>query len=127
MLIWFGWQSWRQVFRTWSNLSPKLYEKLGTPRSLQLYDLLQLALGHGIPPVYYYRFRLFQQPPRKWLDFIYSHELPHWHTIMAEMGTTEAATAAITERELIGDKIAFAKEMSKHRIATIPTGTVIPR
>ncbi|MCK5682460.1 hypothetical protein KAI46_16790 [bacterium] len=127
ILIWFAWQSWRQVFRSWSNLSPKLYEKLAISRSRQFCDLLRLALLHGIPPIYYYQLRLFQQPPRRWLSFIYNHELPQWHLVMAKMGTTISDSEAQAERELIGDKFAFAKKMSQNQIAAIPTGSFISK
>ena len=122
LVIWYGWQSWRQVFRVWFRQSLKLYQKLGTPRSLQLYDLLLLALFHGIPPIFYYRFRLFQQPPRRWLNFIYNHELPHWHTVMADSRSEPEVAAA---KELLGDKFAFAKKMALKQITAIPTTTMI--
>jgi hypothetical protein len=122
LLIWYGWQGWHQVFRTWSNLSLKLYKKFGTPRSLQLYDLLLLAFWHGIPPSYYYRFRLFQQAPKKWFNFIYNHELPYWHSVMAGKGLNYEVTAA---KELLGNKSAFAKKLIGNQVAAIPTGTFI--
>ena len=114
--VWLLWHSWHQIFQVWFKHSYKLNRKLKISRSRQFFDLLSLALLHGIPPADYYYLRLFQHPPGKWLSFIYDHELPHWHTVMAGE-TPEVGVAS----ELLGDKNAFSRQMIKNRIAAIPT------
>jgi len=110
-LVYFG---WRQVFLVIKHRSQRVSEKFYVPVWKQLLDLLSLAFLHGIPPCFYYQYRLFHTPHKKWLDYIYSHELPHWHQVLS--GKVSHNTIL-----LMTEKRAFAEYMAKQGLAAVTT------
>ena len=105
-LLWLGWYSWKQVAGSYRVYSQKARSRYGVSLPRQLLGLLNLALLHGIPPVYYYRYGLFRQQQRNPFAYIYTHELPHWHRTMC--GNSDIQHSI----ELLGDKQEFAQQMS---------------
>ena len=91
------------------------------PIARQILDLLNLSLLHGIPPVFYYAYGLYGQPHERWLHYVYTHELPHWHTVMCGQQELSAAN------RILSDKQAFALEMAKAGIPTPETIAYFPR
>lgn len=118
-LLWFAYQGWRQVWVAWSKHSSALLRSSQISKFRQLGDLLSLAFLQTTPPFYYYLFRLNRYPARQWLRFVYSHELPHWHLTFSPAISGQSA-------DLMSDKDAFAKAMSKCRIPAIDGVLVKP-
>jgi len=113
-VTWLLFFSWQQVYFCMKNRRRKVSEEFSIPVGQQLFDLLVLTLLHGIPPRYYYLYSLHQRPRKQWLDFIYDHELPHWHQVLS---------AGVSEKtlHLMRDKKAFAEFMTRQGIAAIQT------
>jgi len=112
--LWYFFYSWRQIARVWTKRSVKLQRQESISRRQQLFSILSLALLHSTPPAFYYQYRLYRYPESEWLDFIYTHELPHWHLVMSPK---------ISERthRLMSHKDAFSVEMAKVGLPGIPT------
>jgi len=117
--IWFGFQGWIRLWKTWKKFSPILMEHSGISRTKQFLDLWRLVFLQTTPPIYYYRYRLYHYAPREWMDFIYTYELPTWHRVMSPNLSQKTAT-------LLSDKAAFAQEMQKQGLPVI-NGMVIPK
>lgn len=112
--LWYAWHGWRSVFKVWKNKHPTVSKKILKTETQQLLDLLRLAYGHSIPPFFYYRYQLYRYPEKNWLNFIYTHELPHWHT-------TQSPNITSAEKSLISNKHLFAKRMLAIGVPSIPT------
>src|SRR5690606_1438817 len=111
---WYLFRAWRQVFAVWRKRSPELKSRHAVSRGRQFFDLLLLALAHSIPPGCYYQYRLWRVPETGWLDFIYTHELPHWHQVMSP------GLGGKTSR-LMTHKQDFALEMSRLGLPSVAT------
>jgi len=111
---WFTYQCWCQIWRALRNHSHKTWERFQIPVRGQIRDVVCLAVLHSIPPHFYYHYGLFRQPRHQWLQYIYTHELPHWHAVMS--GRPSPRT-----RRLLDDKHDFAAIMSQHGIPTVET------
>ena len=118
--LWYLWYGWFQTFRVWRNIRPKHTESTTLSSNRQLMALWWLAFGHAIPPSFYYRYQLYRLPEREWLDFIYTHELPHWHV---------SQSPKITQRELelISDKELFSKAVTNIGLPAIQTVAYLPK
>jgi hypothetical protein len=112
--LWYLLHSWTQVYSIWKKRSARLFRRQHIARYRQALDLLMLALLHSTPPVYYYRYRLYLYPESQWLNFIYTHELPHWHHMMS-------ANASKENMRLMNDKQAFSIAMMQRTLPAIAT------
>lgn len=116
---WYLLHGWRQAWKVWHLRGASLPEQ-GVPRLRQLRDLLVLAYGHAIPAPFYFAYSLYQVPASRWLEFVFTHELPHWHFAMSpRLGPRS--------RHLLTHKHAFALEMSRLGLPSIPTVRRIPK
>lgn len=117
---WFTYQCWGQILRALRHHSQTTWERFQIPWRTQLLDLVRLAVLHSIPPHFYYHYGLFRQPRRHWLQYIYTHELPHWHAVLSP-GLSPPT------RHVLTDKQAFAAVMARHGIPTVPTLHFLPQ
>lgn len=116
--LWFSFYSWRQTIAVWNRQSRKLHAEANISRAAQLVNLLALALLHTTPPQCYYQYRLYRYPEREWLNFIFTHELPHWHQLMSPNISTRS-------QHLMSNKDDFAREMALQGLPTIATAHVV--
>lgn len=121
LLLWYGFWSWHTLIRCYSIHVERTVRDERVSRRRQLVQLMRAAFGYCIPPRYYYQYRLYAYPAFQWWDFIYDHELPHWHRVLS--------TARSTSRSLrlIVDKAYFAEFMKKLGIQTVTTLAVFER
>ena len=115
--IWFGFQGWIRLWKTWNRFSLILLEHTGISRSKQFCDLWRLTFMQTTPPINYYRYRLYRYKTTEWMDFIYPHELPSWHRVMSPNLSSRTIN-------LVSDKAAFAQKMREQNLPVID-GTVI--
>jgi hypothetical protein len=111
--LWYLFHSWRQVYRVWKKCSTALLEQESISRPRQALDLTVLALLHSTPPVFYYSYHLYRYPEKEWLNFIYTHELPHWHTMLSP-------DISLRSKYLMSHKQDFALEMDRQGLPSIP-------
>ena len=112
--VWYFFYAWRQSLGAWRRHSANLLLHAGVPRARQARDLLVLALLHSTPPVFYYRYRLYAYPEQQWLNFVYTHELPHWHRILSpDIGDRS--------QSLMTQKNDFSVEMARRGLPSVPT------
>ena len=118
--LWYLYQAWRQVLSAWWNREPGLDERIGLSGLRQLSGLVVLAYGHATPPSYYYRYGLHGLPESRWLDFVFTHELPHWHRALSpELGERSG--------RLMAHKHAFALEMESMGLPAVETRLLMRR
>jgi len=113
-MTWWLFFSWRLIYLCLKHRNHALSEKPAIPVVKHFFDLLSLSLLYGIPPYYYYRYRLDQSPRKQWLDYVYDHELPHWHQVLSGGMSRKTQT-------LMTEKNAFAEYMAEHGIASVKT------
>ncbi|MDX8394563.1 MAG: sugar-transfer associated ATP-grasp domain-containing protein, partial [Mariprofundales bacterium] len=111
---WWLFFSWLQIFNCLMFRSKKLRESQGISFTSQLRRLLFLALAHGIPPQFYYRYSLWREPYFCCFSYIYTHELPQWHL-------TFSPKISDSSNQLISHKHLFAKTLTKKTIAAVET------
>lgn len=80
---------------TWRRYAGETRRRFHLSLARQTLDLLHLSLLHGIPPIFYYSYGLHRRPRPRWLNYVYTHELPHWHTVMSGPGDLSAAKIAV--------------------------------
>lgn len=114
LVLWYSYHAWVMIYRSWKQSSQYIFNQYQLTPSQQLLDLIELALLHGIPPQYYRIYRLYERPRSQWLDFIYAHELPHWHHVLSK-------PISAASRHYLTSKDAFTNLMHGHDIASIPT------
>ena len=119
-MTWLLFFSWRQIYRCMQADARKLPDEYGIPVWKQLFDMLALALGHGVPPYFYSYYALYRKPREQWFQYVYSHELPHWHRVLS------AGVSRQTEH-LMTDKCAFSTCMADLGIASVETYAFLPR
>jgi hypothetical protein len=107
--LWFLFFGWQQLLRVWHNQSPLLQESARVSRFQQFGDLLFLTFGQTTPPFFYYTYQLYLYSKDRWLDFVYTHELPHWHQ-------TWSPDMSDTTQKLMTDKFEFARFLSEHTL-----------
>lgn len=118
--LWYLYHAWRQVLSVWWNREPGLEKRIGLSGLRQLSGLAVLAYGHATPPSYYYRYGLHGLPESRWLDFVFTHELPHWHRAMSpELGESSS--------RLMAHKHAFAREMESMGLPAVETRLLLRR
>lgn len=110
--LWYLFHAWRQVFRIWHRQSESLQQQEGISRIKQFFALLGLALLHTTPPHFYYQYRLYRYPERDWLNFVYTHELPHWHRALSP-------NISARSQHLMSHKHDFAREMARLGLPTV--------
>lgn len=118
---WVFFSSWEKTIAALRRFAGETQRRFHISLARQTLDLLNLSLLHGIPPVFYYAYGLFRQPRPRWLSYVYTHELPHWHTAMCGPRDLSAA------RRLLADKGAFAAEMDLAGIPAVQTIAFFPR
>ena len=112
-MTWWFFFCWLQIYQCMSKRAAEISERFQIPRYLQFSELVQLSILHSIPPQFYYQYELFQKPKAAWLDYIYTHELPHWHQELS------AASASQQTLHCMSDKQAFAEYLSNHGIGAV--------
>lgn len=118
--LWYLFHAWRQVLSAWWRWGSGVEDRQGVSRPRQLLGLAILAYGHAMPPSYYYRYKLHECPESRWLDFVFTHELPNWHHALSpELG-------ARTTR-LMGHKHAFASAMEEMGLPAVETRMFLRR
>jgi hypothetical protein len=113
--LWVFFYSWKKTIAALRRHGGETQRRFHIPLPRQTLDLLNLSLLHGIPPFFYYSYGLFRQPRTRWLNYVYTHELPHWHTAMS--GRADLSAAHL----LLSDKTVFAQEMAKAGIPAVKT------
>jgi len=117
---WLLFFSWRQMYICMRNRRIEISKEFGVSFQKQFIDLLALALLHGIPPHFYYQYHLFRKPHKQWMDYIYTHELPHWHQVLS-------AGISPKSLRLMTDKKAFAEYMVAKGIASVDSCEFFPK
>ncbi|GMR00474.1 MAG: hypothetical protein BMS9Abin18_1324 [Zetaproteobacteria bacterium] len=109
---WLFFFSWQQIYICMGNRRVEVSNQFGVSVQKQFIDLLALALLHGIPPHFYYQYHLFRKSHKQWMDYIYTHELPHWHQVLS---------AEISQKSLrlMTNKKDFAEYMAEKGIASV--------
>lgn len=111
-ILFWSWQQSIQIFRRYAGETRRHFQISFMQQGV---DLICLSVLHGIPPHCYYRYGLFRQPHQRWFDYVYPHELPHWHRVMG--GKRDISRAV----DLLSDKNKFAERMSRAGIQAIPS------
>jgi hypothetical protein len=111
-LLWFLYQSWRQIWRSWHKCSAACARQVKVSRFKQLGHLMYLAFLQTTPPAFYYRYQLYRLPKEQWLKYVYTHELPHWHLAFSPAISEQSAT-------LMSDKHAFAQSMGEQGLPVV--------
>ncbi len=113
-LLWYVFNGWRQCYRAWLIFSVDLSLSEGLGRGKQLKGLLVLAFLYATPPRFYYSYRLYQRSQIEWFDFIYTHELPHWHNMMSP-------SSSMASCQLLSNKAVFSQVMLQRGIPAVKT------
>ncbi|WP_168204249.1 sugar-transfer associated ATP-grasp domain-containing protein [Aliikangiella coralliicola] len=116
--LWYLFFSWKHIYSAWKKFRTTLYNNEKIPFYQQFAHLISLAILHTIPPHFYYQYQLYRVPEKHWLDFIYTHELPHWHHMMSPSISDKSL-------HLMSDKHDFSIEMKKSGIPVIDTKQVL--
>ena len=111
---WYLWSGWLALYQVVINLRPKLINKPQKNLGKEIIHLWWLTFAHNIPPYYYYSYQLYNYAEKDWLNFVYTHELPHWHHLLSP-------SLSKKELELITDKQVFSKKMLEAGLPAIPT------
>lgn len=119
--LWIFFLGWAKTIAALRRHAGETQRRFQLPIARQALDLLNLSLLNGIPPSFYYAYGLYRQPRPRWLSYIYTHELPHWHTAMSGHADLSAAN------RLLSDKHAFAGEMARAGLPAVKTLAFIPR
>jgi|GEM_PF-1044950 len=112
--LWYAFFSWRYMYRACRRHGATLRKKRGIVQRTQLVHLFELAWMHGIPPHFYYLYRLYDYPKDNWLDFIFTHELPQWHLVMSPK-------AARHSHAFLRDKQYFSQTLGEAGLPVIET------
>jgi hypothetical protein len=115
MLLWWGFWGWYFLVRSYGANADWVARDEHIPKRRQLTQLLRLVFARAVPPNFYYRYRLYAYPASQWWDFIYEHELPHWHRVLSTAGAGEES------QRLISDKAWFAEHMNRRGIPVVET------
>ena len=113
--LWLFFLSWKRIIMALRRHAGETQRRFHISPVRQTVDLWVLSWLHGIPPGFYYAYGLHRQPRRRWLHYVYTHELPHWHEVMCGPGDLSAAN------RLLADKNAFAEEMTRAGIPAVKT------
>jgi hypothetical protein len=119
--LWVFFFGWERIIRTWRRCARDAQRQFHISMAQQLLDLLDLSLLHGIPPIFYYTYDLYRQPRQRWFNYVYTHELPHWQTVMSDLPATSAV------HRLLSDKQAFAVAMARAGIPAVSTSAFLRR
>ncbi|WP_373188203.1 sugar-transfer associated ATP-grasp domain-containing protein [Halopseudomonas sp.] len=118
MVVWFGYQGWAQLIRAYRHAAAPTAEQQGIGKFRQGRQLL-VAVGRGIPPQRYYGMQLYRVDLAQWWEFVFDHELPHWHSVLQGQPAT-----ALTRRLLV-DKVFFAEYLQDRGLESVPTRLTI--
>jgi len=113
-VTWLLFFSWQQIYFCMKDRSRQLCTEFGVSPRKQLFDVLCLAFLHGIPAEDYYEYGLFRRARKQWFEYIYPHELPHWHQVLSAGASRETL-------HLIADKKNFGEQMAAQGLASVET------
>lgn len=114
LVLWFGYQGWVLMARAYRRHASEVFAQQGTSRLRQFGHLL-VVVGRGIPPHRYYAMQLYRVIPAQWWDFVFDHELPHWHIVM------QGKPASRRTRRLLADKRFFESCLREKGLEVVPT------
>ncbi|MEE9338384.1 MAG: sugar-transfer associated ATP-grasp domain-containing protein [Methylococcaceae bacterium] len=117
---WLLWHGWRQIYRNFQKHSKTVLTRDTITAAQQLSGLLKAAYLHGIPAHAYYQFKLYYYPDKHWLDFVYTHELPHWHQTLSPQ-------ISVKTQLLLSDKAEFSKRLTECDLSTVETLRILKR
>jgi hypothetical protein len=117
---WLLWHSWRQISRSFQKNSKTVLKSDAISFAQQLTGLLKAAYLHGIPAHTFYMFRLYHYPDKHWLNFVYTHELPHWHQILSP-------NISSMTQQLLSDKHQFSNSLSQLGLSTVSSLKILKR
>ncbi len=112
--IWYLFYSWRQCYQVWKSKNTACLLSEGVNTWQLLGHLFTLAFLQATPPRFYYHYRLHRYPVKQWLEFIYTHELPHWHQIMSPNISEQS-------QQLLSDKSYFSQKILEKGLPAVPT------
>ncbi len=113
-VLWYLFFSWREILRTLLRHSSALQKQKHINKTHQAFRLLNLALCHGIPPRFYYHYKLYDSHRNNWSHFVYTHELPYWHENMSPEISQQS-------KHLLRNKNTFFRCMKGRAIPSIET------
>ncbi len=117
---WLLWYGWRPIYRNFRKYSKTVLKRNEISTVQQLSGLFKASYLHGIPAHAYYQFKLYHYPEKLWLNFIYTHELPHWHQALSPQISAKT-------QHLLSDKAVFSKRLSECGLSTIETLRILKR
>lgn len=103
---WILYSSWVNSYKTVCKYGSRLKSVSGIGLLNQFVDVQILAIAHTVPPMSYYRFRLYER--RKNTDifnYVFDHEIPAFH-LMRDGAPTKAARLA---RRTLSDKFKWGR------------------
>lgn len=113
LVLWFGYQGWVLLIRAYRRHAAEVAAQYGISRVRQLGHLL-VAVGRGLPPHLYYAMQLHRFAANRWWDFVFDHQLPHWHGVM------QGKPASSRSRRLLADKGFFAACLLEQGLDGVP-------
>jgi hypothetical protein len=113
-ILWYLWYGWAALYRAIRHVRPRYSASVPASTLAQCLQLFWLTFAYTTPPGFYYLYQLYRFPEREWLNFVYTHELPHWHHYHSPHIATE-------EQALLSDKQYFATTMRQAKLPAIET------
>lgn len=117
VVIWLGFGAWRAWWRG-TRLAARLGPQLNLPAARVRRDLPWLVFWMGATPTAYFQYRLYEQPRREWLAFIFPNEQAVW---------LSATPANAQGRAALADKAGFAAALTAAGLPAVPTERQIAR
>ena len=117
---WILWHGWRQIYRNFQKHSKIVLTRDTISAVQQLTGLFKAAYLHGIPAHAFYQFKLYHYPEKHWLDFVYTHELPHWHQTLSPNISSKT-------QQLLSNKHQFSKSLSRLGLSTVASLKIFKR
>lgn len=115
LIWWYLFHGPRAVLRHWFARSAQLAGSNGVSRLNQLLFLIRMTYSRTIHPVAYYQLSLHHCTYAETFYYIYSQQLPDWHTVWQQ------PALASDVQFVVRDKVEFAKQMSVVGMLTVPT------
>ncbi len=122
LFMWYGYHAWKMPLKFVILKRKNL--KTESPLSLitHFFRMMRLSYGYTLPPHYYLKYKLFNQNRNAHLLYYYKKELPYYHEV-SNSGIKDWKAS----RQLIGDKVKFAKALDKLGIPTVPTLSIVEK
>lgn len=113
-LCWWSYFGWSAFYRIWKTRKDWVTYPNNISSKKVFCDLFYLTFFHTIPPANYFILRLYNYPKAKWMEFIYTHEVPRWQQSM----NSKINKAG---HRYINSKYYFFKKSIEKDIPVIPT------